>query len=293
VGARPHVIGYHRRVIRSRVALTYFAVLLACASGAPNNASPTTGLGNESTGAESGSAESTGDAEGGESSTTSTSAPSSDGSSEGGAGGPGMEDFSDDPGWTAFNLPDGMNDYGWSAMTTFAGGTAAGEAGGTFQRSGDTGFYAHIFGGLLGATDSIEGSGRIVATVEDDDFDSIAFIGHFSTTELQGVGMQLAENTDPNTLRVFIRAGGLSEVVFVLPVDGVSREWSYDYDPTGGGVMTLMIEGLGSQTRPLSPEQAQQVTALDAFGIAHTPQPDPASMPGLLSLYIDDVQYTR
>jgi hypothetical protein len=204
-----------------------------------------------------------------------------------------MEDFSDDPGWTAFNLPDGMNVYGWSATTGFAGGVAAGEAGGTFQRSGDTGFFAHIYGGLLGSGDAIEASGRIVATMEDDDFDSIAFIGHFSTVELQGVGMQLAENTDAGTLRVFIRAGGLSEVVFVLPVDGMSREWSYDYDPAGGGVMTLMIEGLGSQTRPLTPDQAAQIAGVDAFGIAHTPQPDPASMPGLLELYLDDVTYTR
>lgn len=97
------------------------------------------------------------------------------------------ENFSKDPEWKASGnhasfddrQQTGVHDFGYSAATHYAGGTA-GEVGGLFWRSGSYGYYAdHI--GPLSLNDRLEASGKIVLQVASQD--SGLYFGWFNSSE--------------------------------------------------------------------------------------------------------------
>jgi hypothetical protein len=199
------------------------------------------------------------------------------------------ETFASHPGWLPKNLPDGKNDYGYSPGTSNTGG-GAGEIGGRFQRSTHRTAYAHVIPPLNGAS-CLYASGRIAIPRVDDDFRSRVSFGHFDGLGGAHVGFDVA-NEENGNVRIFIMAGGLSELAFIVNDPATHRTWDYFWDPTTS-TMTLTIDGLGTVTRPLSPGQAAAIQGLDRFGIRHDDHEDADNHPGIMKLYLDEIDYTR
>jgi hypothetical protein len=199
-----------------------------------------------------------------------------------------LESFDADPGWVSSGLPDGGNVYGWSAPTSHAGG-GLGEVGGTFQRSLGDSYYADAVG-VLDATRCIAATGLLAVTRQDADYNDGAWIGHFAVDADALVGFVVYEHVEG--VRIFVNAGGLHELAFEVPDPDVPRAWSYAYDPIAATI-TLDLEGFGSVSHDLTPEEVEPIADLDAFGLRNAPSSEPEIAPGLLELWIDDVDYTR
>lgn len=201
---------------------------------------------------------------------------------------PELQTFAADPGWEPLNLPDQGNVFAW-VQTANAGG-GAGEIGGTLQRAGVDQYFADT-SIQIATGECISAQGRLVAPSEASDFNSIINFGHFSRSGGPHVGFSFGEH-DGSTLRVFLVAGSLSQQVFLLEAIATPRTWSYEYDPTTG-MMTLEIEGLGSQSVPVAPGDVEGIEGIDAFGMFKTPHDTPEMYPGLLEAYLDEISYTR
>jgi hypothetical protein len=199
-----------------------------------------------------------------------------------------LETFAANPGWTVQGLPDAGTVFGWG-MTAYAGGDL-GEIGGTLQRAGTMQYYADTTIAIT-AGGCISASGLLVATMEDSDYNSVFGFGHFSTGGGPHVGWSFAE-ADNSTLRVSVNAGGFSEQLFVMDDISTPRAWSYEYDPARATV-TLTMDGLGSESRPVAADQIGDVAAIDAFGMFKTPHENPDAYTGQLGLYLDEIAYTR
>jgi hypothetical protein len=200
-----------------------------------------------------------------------------------------LESFATDPGWVAKNLPDGKNDYAWSPGTANAGG-GAGEIGGRFQRSTHRSSLAHVIP-AKDSTSCIYASGRIAIPRIDDDFRSRVSFGHFDGLEGAHVGFDVA-NEDGGGVRVILMAGGLSELAFILDAPEVARTWTYAWDPMLS-TMTLTIDGIGTITRALAPSQSAAMQGLDRFGIRHQDHDTADNNPGVMKVYLDEIDYTR
>jgi hypothetical protein len=199
-----------------------------------------------------------------------------------------LETFAVDPAWTVIGLPDGGTVFGWAA-TAYAGGDA-GEIGGTLQRAGTDHRYADTALSVESG-DCVAAQGRLVVSSEDPDYNAIVSFGHFSTTGGgPEIGFSFGES-DNSQVRVFLVAGSVSEQVFLLDA-GTAHSWSYAYDPTSG-MMTLAIDGLGSESRPVMPADVAGIESIDAFGMFKTPHDTPELYPGLLEVYLDEISYTR
>jgi hypothetical protein len=199
-----------------------------------------------------------------------------------------LETFAADPGWTSVGLPDGGSDFRWSA-TAYAGGDM-GEIGGTLQRSGAMQSYADTTL-AISTGDCVAASGVLVAPNEDDDYNSVIHFGHFSTTGGPLIGFSFAES-DNATLRVYLEAGAVSQQVFVMDQIDMPRMWSYEYDPASG-MMTLGMDGLGTEAIAVTPDDVAGMDAIDAFGLLKLPHDTPEQYPGLLRMYVDEIAYTR
>lgn len=200
-----------------------------------------------------------------------------------------LETFAVDPNWTAIGLPSDGNVYGWQGGTAHAGGDA-GEIGGTLQRAGIRNAYAHSMGVVMPGT-CIAARGRIAVPSIESEFNTNIVIGHFPLAGGAGVGFALVEDNG-DRLRVYMVGGGNGEVEFMLEESATSREWSYVLDPTTA-MMTLSFEGYGSVSKPVTPDQAMAITGIDAFGISQDPHDNAGSYPGLLELWLDEIEYTR
>ena len=93
-------------------------------------------------------------------------------------------------------------------------------------------------------------------------------------------------------VRIFVAAGGLSQLAFEVPDPEVPRAWSYAYDPLAAS-MTIDLEDFGSVSHDLTPEETAPIAELDAFGLHNVAAEVPAVAPGLLELWVDDATYTR
>jgi hypothetical protein len=200
-----------------------------------------------------------------------------------------LETFAVDPGWTAIGLPNGGNMYGWQNGAAHAGGDP-GEIGGTLQRANSRNAYADSIG-VVGAGACIAARGRIAVPLVESEFNTYLEIGHFPLAGGAGVGIAIAEDNGER-VRVYMVGGGAGEVEFLLEESATSREWSYVFDPATA-MMTLTIEGYGSVSKPVTPDQALAITGIDAFGIHQEAHDDASNSPGLLELYLDEIEYTR
>lgn len=199
-----------------------------------------------------------------------------------------VETFAVDPGWTSSGLPDGANAFAWSPSANV--GAAAGEIGGTLQRSGNDEVYADT-GIALAPGDCITASGLLIMPSAASDFNSTFYFGHFGSAGGPRIGIGFAENGDAS-VRVYIEAGGLSELAFVMDGAGTQREWSYAYDPETT-VMSLTIVGVGSVEREVPAGMLGDVAAVDSFGFTKGPHETPEMYTGLLELWFDEITYTR
>jgi hypothetical protein len=199
-----------------------------------------------------------------------------------------LETFAVDPGWTAIGLPNGGNMYGWQNGAAHAGGDP-GEIGGTLQRANGRNAYADSIG-VVDAGACIAARGRIAVPLIESEFNTYLEIGHFPLAGGAGVGIAIAEDNGER-VRVYMVGGGAGEVEFLLEESATSREWSYVFDPATA-MMTLTIEGYGSVSKPVTPDQLA-ITGIDAFGIHQEAHDNASDSPGLLELYLDEIEYTR
>ncbi len=215
------------------------------------------------------------------------------------------QDFSNDPGWVGVGnrvtFEDreqvGAHDFGFSAKTAFAGGTA-GEVGGGLWRSGDYGYYADRVGPLT-LEQRLEAHGKVRLVTAGPDSDM--FLGWFNSAskdkspaeEGHFVGVHVGGPTRVGHyfIPVFTTAKGTKGKVGQGPilVPGKVFDWSLVYDPAangGNGEMRVTL-GMESATLPLKPGQKKQGAHLDRFGLF-------TSTAGgqMVKIYLDDLKYT-
>ena len=232
------------------------------------------------------------------------------------------EDFSRDPQWQGSvnqvtleeREQSGAHDFGFSAKSNFAGGTA-GEAGGIMWRTGDYAYYADRVARLT-LEDRLVASGKVVLNVGAPD--SGMHVGWFQSNEKEE-----APNHAGNFLGISV--GGPSRVGhYFVPayapfaegiehkegkqhpenralkpqqgpvlVPGKVFEWTLAYDPAGNkgtGALTLTMAGQTVTLNVKPGHKAQQKTAgafFDRFGLFTTHVGG-----GVVKIYFDDLTYT-
>ncbi|MCC7519514.1 MAG: PEP-CTERM sorting domain-containing protein [Verrucomicrobiae bacterium] len=148
--------------------------------------------------------------------------------------------FDVDPQWSVLNNQNSTNNFGYSASTTVAGGSA-GEVGGRIQRTNYDAYYADTasFGSnFLTLDNSFFASGKFDVT-NANAMDNDPIIGHFSegVDDKSLAGLLVQENSAGN-FRVGARirlANGTSRdsSLSIIPQNG-DYWFSYAYDPNGG-----------------------------------------------------------
>ncbi len=216
-----------------------------------------------------------------------------------------VQDLSKDPGWIGVgnrtNFEDhelvGAYDFGYSAKTSFAGGSP-GEVGGMLWRGLPFSFYADRVG-PLNLEQRLEASGKAKLVTAGPDSD--IFLGWFNSAakdKSEGV----AENF------VGIHVGGPTRIGhYFIPVlatakgeksvvkrgsvikPGKTFDWTLVYDPAanaGNGEMRVTL-GAETVTLALKPNQKNQGASLDRFGLF-------TSTTGgqMVKIYLDDLKYT-
>lgn len=216
------------------------------------------------------------------------------------------EDFSSDPHWDSSNnrhvyVPEevkGAHHYGYSAGTSFAGGSP-GEIGGTVWRTeSDFGWYADRVGPLT-LEGKLEAEGRVMLAVGAPD--SAVAIGWFSSqtaedvsaakTNFVGVVISGPTRVGHYFLPTYATAKGshghLKKGPVVVP--GTPHHWKLVFDPVGdGGNGTIQVTLDGETTSlNMKPGCRQEGAQMDRFGIVSVP---PGG--GLVKVYFDDLKYT-
>ncbi len=214
-------------------------------------------------------------------------------------------DFSEDPGWIGVgnrtNFQDfelvGAHDYGYSAKTSFAGGSP-GEIGGVLWRGNPFSFYADR-AGPLNLEQRLEASGKVRLVTAGPDSD--IFLGWFNGDAREKgagdaenfVGVHIGGPTRVGHyfIPVLATASGGKSVVKQGPVlkPGKAFDWSLVYDPaanTGNGELRVTL-GTETVTLPLKPSQKHLGASLDRFGLF-------TSTTGgqMVKIYLDDLKYT-
>ena len=163
------------------------------------------------------------------------------------------ENFDTDPGWTRFNNPANGNDFGFQD-SNLAGGTA-GEAGGFFSVTNVPVWYGDDTIGNFGGDDALSASGILNILSIDVDADINLLIGHFdnggfSEGNHNGIGFEVLEPRGGSSIRIVYHVGIASGLMFRIDDLGLSRTWSYNYDPSAGsfGSLTVSISGPGGGT---------------------------------------------
>lgn len=215
-------------------------------------------------------------------------------------------DLSSDPGWAGvgnrttyddFELT-GAHDFGFSAETRFAEGTAPGEVGGGLWRSGKYGYYADPVG-PLDLKDRLEARGTVKLVSAGPDSDM--FIGWFGsgskdrspaeTGPFLGIHVGGPTRVGHYFIPEFADAGGAKGKVESGPVltPGKAFDWTLVYDPDahdGHGEVRVTLGG-ESVALPLQPGQRAAGATLDRFGLF-------TSQAGgqMVKIYFDDLTYT-
>ena len=216
------------------------------------------------------------------------------------------QDFSTDQAWDATNnhrtyAPDdtpGAHHYGYSAETSFAGGSP-GEIGGVVWRTEKNfGWYADKVGPLT-LDHRLEASGRAILAIGAPDSD--AAFGWFSSqtpaeaaaTKTNFVGIFIAGPTRighyfaPICVTAKGRRVGLKQASVLVP--GKPHQWKFLYDPDandGNGLIKVTLDN-ETTTLKLSPGVKREGAQFDRFGLVSTP---PGG--GLVKIYFDDLTYT-
>lgn len=214
------------------------------------------------------------------------------------------QDFARDPMWEAsgnratYQAQDvsGAHDFGLSA-TSYAGG-GAGEAGGTFWRSGKYAYYADRVGSLS-LDDRLEASGKVVLRSGGPDSDM--FLGWFNSGE-----KETSPTEGGNFLGVHVggptRVGhyfhpslttargqrAQAEAGPVL-VPGTVYDWSLVYDPDAEGGRGAVRVTLGNESVTLRLREGVKAQGgrFDRFGLFTS------NIGGqIVRLYVDDLKYT-
>lgn len=216
-----------------------------------------------------------------------------------------IQDFAKDPAWigagnrVSFEDKEqvGAHDFGFSAKTSHAGGTA-GEVGGGLWRSGDYGYYADRVG-PLNLERRLEASGKAKLVTAGPDSD--VYLGWFNSAskdkkagdESDFVGIHIGGPTRIGHyfIPVYGTAKGTKGKVDRGPVLTLGKvfDWSLLYDPLANGGHGEMKVTLGSEsaTLALKPGQKAEGARLDRFGLF-------TSTAGgqMVKVYLDDLKYT-
>ena len=216
-----------------------------------------------------------------------------------------MQDFSKDPEWIGtgnrISYEDrevtGAHDFGYSAETNFAGGSA-GEVGGGLWRSGAFGYYADRVGPVnLEQRLEARGKVRLITAGPDSDmqigwFNSAAKDKNAGDAE-NFVGIHVGGPTRIGHyfIPAYATAKGIKGKVEHGPIlkPGKALDWSLIYDPAangGNGEMRVTL-GTESVTLALKPGQKAQGASMDRFGLF-------TSTAGgqMVKIYLDDLQYS-
>lgn len=215
------------------------------------------------------------------------------------------QDFSRDPGWTGVGnrvtFEDreqvGAHNFGYSAETDHAGGTA-GEIGGGLWRSGDFCYYADRVG-PLNLEQRLEARGKVKLVTAGPDSD--VFLGWFNSAA-KGKGAGDEENF------MGIHVGGPTRIGhYFIPVFATAKRttgkveqgpvltpgkvfnWSLVYDPAANGGTGGMVVTLGSESvvLPLKPGQKAEGASLDRFGLFTS------TVGGqMVKIFLDDLEYS-
>ena len=215
------------------------------------------------------------------------------------------QDLSKDPAWigvgnrTSFEDHDlvGAHDYGYSANTSFAGGSP-GEAGGSLWRGLPFSFYADRVG-PLNLQQRLEAGGKVKLVTAGPDSD--IFLGWFNSAakdkgeanaqNFLGIHMGGPTRVGHYFIPVLATAKEEKDVVKRGPVikPGKAYDWSLAYDPAENGGNGEMHVTLGAETVTLAlrPGQKEQGATLDRFGLF-------TSTTGgqMVRIYLDDLKYT-
>ena len=215
------------------------------------------------------------------------------------------QDFSKDPGWIAagnrVSFEDrelvGAHDFGFSAKTSYAGGTA-GEVGGGLWRSGDYAYYADRVG-PLNLEQRMEACGKVKLVTAGPDSDIC--LGWFSSA---------AKDKEPSETGNFvgIHIGGPTRIGhYFIPAFTAAKgpkarveqglvltpgkifDWSLLYDPAankGHGELRVTL-GTESVTLALKPGQKAEGASRDRFGIFNS-----TAGGQMVKMYLDDLKYT-
>ena len=228
-------------------------------------------------------------------------------------------------GWTGFGNREHRDNFGFS-HTDFTRGDAGSEAGGKFARGssvlGETtnpiSYYADPrIGGTLTLDDPLRTSGELVIT-EIDNFDGSVQLGYFDRGDAEA---QLLRNqlllrvAEPSSrqgtegVRIFaeiVLANG--QRVYGSPVNtpagiavGMPYTWQFDYDPEGGssGNGRLEVEvfadgnSMGTSLVDLTQSHRNIGAGFDAFGLHNGGNTVKSLSPNTITLYVDNLTYTR
>lgn len=228
-------------------------------------------------------------------------------------------DFSEDAGWIGAGNhvryqrreEGGAHDFGHSAQTSHAGGSA-GELGGMIWRSGAYGYYADRVG-PLSLADRLEASGKVVLDVGPPD--SGMYLGWFSSAHKENaptqagdfVGVRIGGPTRVG--HYFVPAYATTQATPVQPRSGrqhparVSVErgagpvlvpqkvfpWKLVFDPAAGDGKGAIEVTLGNEsvTLPLKAGDKAKGARLDRFGLFT------GHLGGsFVRVYFDDLKYT-
>lgn len=214
-------------------------------------------------------------------------------------------DFSKDPGWIGVgnraNFEDyvlvGAHDYGYSATTSFAGGSP-GEIGGILWRGLPFSFYADRVG-PLNLEQRLEASGKVKLVTAGPDSD--IFFGWFNSgatnkgmadsKDFVGVHVGGPTRVGHYFIPVLATANGEKRVVKQGPVlkPGKACDWSVVYDPAasaGNGELRVTLDGQ-TVTLALKPDEKHLGANLDRFGLFTSPTGGQ-----MVKIYLDDLKYT-
>ncbi len=230
-------------------------------------------------------------------------------------------------GWKGFGNTANRDVFGFS-QTHFVNTSdlSSVEAGGTFARAssvlGETSdpvsYYADTrLGGTLTLDDNIHADGELLITALND-FDGSVEIGYLNQKSAAAsqyrnlLSLRVGEPSSPqgtDGIRMFaeiVLADGTR--VFGTPVatpvgldPNVLYTWRYDYDPDGGAsgqgelVVEVFADGalLGTSTAELTAAHRSIGASFDAFGLHNGGQTVKSKNPNTITLYIDNVTYTR
>lgn len=215
-------------------------------------------------------------------------------------------DFASDPKWDESGnrrvyQPDelpGAHHYGYSAQTSFAGGSP-GEIGGTVWRSENHfGWYADRVG-TLDLNQKLEAEGRVMLAVGAPD--SAVAIGWFNShtpedasaekTNFVGILIEGPTRVGHYFRPAYATATGKYGLLKKGPVitPGKTYRWKLVYDPQANNGNGSIEVTLGDETvsMDLKPGRRKEGALFDRFGIVSLP---PGG--GLVKIYFDDLKYT-